>query len=439
MQILQQQTEAEIRQFARFAEQRIVAEQAEAVRAAQEHAEQLAMAGLGEPPVGVMVTFARLPREALTDLVGFLQDGSPLRDLLDELGPEASASIRKALIAGVATGQNPRVIAQQMKQALGGNLVRALTIARTEVLRAYRESSRRTYQANSDVIKGWIWHSALGTRTCPACWAMHGTFHRLDERLDDHVNGRCSAIPVTKTWKELGFKDVPETQVQVGKGTDLFEKLSDADKEKILGKAGFQAYKVGAVKLEDFVGRKVSREWGTMRYTRSLRDILGEREAKKWKGLVLADKQAPKSVNAVASSCHLRMQQVSAMSGEEIDKLLARIRQSRTIPKLSYHFEQHGPEFGARDEQEYLRKMQEHLSRGDLRIFTYLRGRRQVPFWELIDLETGATVLYNESQQRVWSFYRMALPEYRLRRYQLEWLEAVRTARGWEFKESWDL
>jgi hypothetical protein len=27
------------------------------------------------------------------------------------------------------------------------------------------------------------------------CWAMHGTVHTLDERLDDHPNGRCTAIP----------------------------------------------------------------------------------------------------------------------------------------------------------------------------------------------------------------------------------------------------
>jgi len=211
-----------------------------------------------------------------------VQDGSPLRDLLDELGPEASASIRKALIAGVATGQNPRVIARQVRQALGGNLVRALTIARTEVLRAYRESSRRTYQANSDVIKGRIWHSALGTRTCPACWAMHGTFHRLDERLDDHPRGRCAMVPVTKTWEELGFKGIPEAPPQIEKWTDLFDRFPNADKERILGKAGFQVYKAGVVKLEDFVGRRVSREWGTMRYTRSLRDILGPKEARKW-------------------------------------------------------------------------------------------------------------------------------------------------------------
>ena len=65
---------------------------------------ELALAGLGVPPPGVTVTWARLPREAVTDLVGFLQDGSPLRDLLDELGSEASRAVRDALVAGVATG-----------------------------------------------------------------------------------------------------------------------------------------------------------------------------------------------------------------------------------------------------------------------------------------------------------------------------------------------
>ncbi|MBX6770872.1 MAG: hypothetical protein IRY83_04050 [Chloroflexi bacterium] len=169
LQTLQRQVEAEINQFARYAEPVIVAGQAQAVELGQQHAEQLMLAGLGEPPPGVTITFARLPSEALRDLIGFLQDGSPLRDLLDELGPEASRQVRQALIAGVATGQHPTQIARQVRQALGGNLVRALTIARTEVLRAYRESSRRVYEANRDVVEGWVWHSAANARTCAFC------------------------------------------------------------------------------------------------------------------------------------------------------------------------------------------------------------------------------------------------------------------------------
>jgi hypothetical protein len=104
---------------------------------------------------------------------------------------------------------------------------------------------------------------------------MHGTEHSLDERLDDHPNGRCTAIPKTKTWAELGFEGVPETQVQVERGIDLFEKLPDVDKERILGsRAAFEAYRAGAVTLSDFVGRRRSREWGTMRYARSLKETL---------------------------------------------------------------------------------------------------------------------------------------------------------------------
>lgn len=222
-------------------------------------------------------------------------------------------------------------------------------------------------------------------------------------------------------------------------GEGPFRGRKAAERRGDLGPAVFATHQAGEPGLEDVVRLRRDPKWRPVGYERSLKDILGEREARKWRGLSLADNRAPKPLSAAASDRYLRMRQVSAMSSQDIDSLLTQIRQSRTIPKLSYHFEQHGAEFGARDEQEYLQRMQEHLSREGLRIFTYLRGRQQMPFWELIDLENGATVLYNESRRSVWSFYRMALPEYRLRRYQQEWLEAVRTPRGWEFKESWDL
>ncbi len=130
-------------------------------------------------------------------------------------------------------------------------------------------------------------------------------------------------VLVTKTWKELGFKSVPETQVQVKKGTDLFEKLSDAEKEKILGKAAFQAYKNGAVKLEDFVGRKVDKRWGPMRHARSLRDIIGADEANKWMREAMAGsrrkqpggQQPPGPVSAA------QLQQIAQRVGAELARI----------------------------------------------------------------------------------------------------------------------
>ncbi len=279
LELLQQQTEAEIRRFARYAEGNILAQQREAVEAAQEHAQQLALAGLGEPPPGVIVAWTRLPREAVSDLVGFLSDGSPLSELLDELGPEASASIRRELVAGVATGQGPRVIARRIRRALGENLVRALRISRTEVLRSYREASRRSYRANRDIVTGWVWHSARDERTCLACVMMHGTTHTLDERLDDHPGGRCSMVPITKSWRELGYEGVPETRAEISSGREWFERQPDDVQRRMLGPAKHAAWKDGKFALEDLVGRRRSTRWGTTRYERSLQALVGHEEA----------------------------------------------------------------------------------------------------------------------------------------------------------------
>ena len=127
------------------------------------------------------------PTEGLRELVGFSADGRPLGELLAELGPAAGEAVRSGLVRGMALGRHPTVIARGIRTALGGDAARAVTIARTEILRAYRESSRAFYRANSDVVTGWLWHATLDAgRTCPVCWAMHGTFHALDEVMATH-------------------------------------------------------------------------------------------------------------------------------------------------------------------------------------------------------------------------------------------------------------
>ena len=188
---MQRQVEAELARFAQFADTTITAQQQQAVDAAQQHAEQLARVSLGEPPPGVSIRWDRVPTGALTDLVGFTQDGSPLRNLLDTLGPDVSAGMRGALITGLGTGQNPRAIAALVRKEYGVGLNRALTISRTEILRAYRESTSRSFVQNRSVLRGWIRWSALGTRTCAVCYALHGSHHKVTETLQDHPNGRC--------------------------------------------------------------------------------------------------------------------------------------------------------------------------------------------------------------------------------------------------------
>lgn len=279
---LQAEIERELRRFATRATTRIEREQRRLVTQAEADARALTRLGMGKPPVGLKVTWTRLPTDAIEQMVGTLQDGSPLRDLLDALGPAASESIRRELVVGLALGHNPLDVARRCRDALNGNRVRAETIARTEMLRAYREATRESYLANKDKVKGWIWYAALDLRTCVACWAMHGTKHTLEEHLDDHPRGRCTMVPDTKSWAELGFQGMPERR-EPESGESLFAKLPWERQQAVLGPAAYRAYKAGAVKLSDFVGQKSDPRWGTMRYTRSLSDILGPEEARKWR------------------------------------------------------------------------------------------------------------------------------------------------------------
>src|SRR5690606_29603745 len=126
----------------------------------------------------------------------------------------AIEAMKRELVRGVVTGDNPRTAAAAMVKRVegqfNGGLSRALGLARTEIIDAHRHAAQVAQEAHADVLNGWRWHCDLSVRTCPACLAMHGTMHPLSEPgPHDHVNGRCARVPVTKSWAELGF-DIEE-------------------------------------------------------------------------------------------------------------------------------------------------------------------------------------------------------------------------------------
>lgn len=244
--LIQRQVEAELRRFAATADAAIRAEQAAAVRAA------VANAGTIVRPL--LPSFALLNTGAVEALAGTLGDGSPLRALLDTLAPQGAQLAGDALITGVVTGQNPRVIARQVRDALGIGLARALTISRTETMRAYREATLATYRANRDVIEGWVWVASLSRRTCPVCIAMHGKVFPLDTPFASHPNCRCVPAP-----KIVGH---PSGFIA---GPAWFGGLPRPWQEDILGPAKFALYALGRLALDELVGERATR-YGPTRY-----------------------------------------------------------------------------------------------------------------------------------------------------------------------------
>lgn len=178
----------------------------------------------------------------------------------------AEQALRRELVRGVAVGANPRVTARRIVDRAGegfaGGLSRALTVARTETLDAYRAAAALGQAQHADVLAGWMWLAELSSRTCPACLGQHGSVHPLSAAGPlGHQNCRCSRMPVTKPWSELGFPDLVEPPSLVPDADAFFAGLTPAEQQGILGKQGYQAWLAGKWPREKWAVRKSADEW----------------------------------------------------------------------------------------------------------------------------------------------------------------------------------
>lgn len=181
------------------------------------------------------------------------------------LSREAQQAVRRELIRGVASGSNPRVTARRIVNRVegrfNGGLTRALNIARTETLDAHRAAAALGQGQHADVLGGWIWLSALDTRTCPSCWSQHGIRHPASEPGPfDHQQGRCARMPVTKSWAELGF-DIEEPPSLLPDAGQRFTGLPEADQRSILGPGRYQAWVEGRFPMSDWSVRRTTPGW----------------------------------------------------------------------------------------------------------------------------------------------------------------------------------
>lgn len=246
------------------------------VERAPRDAEDRVLTAIGKGPetaeARLRQSFRALPGRQLETFAGFAGDGKPLGDLLAELGPEQFQAAKDSLAYGVASGQSPRVIASDLTAKTDIAKTRALTIARTEMLRPYREVTHERFKASA-VVKGWTWLALLDARTCPACAAMNGTEHTDDETLESHPNCRCTAAPRTLSWADLGIKGVPDTRPPVLTPTQRFAALPEADQLAILGRRRLDAYNAGEITLEDMVRETHSPRWGGGRRAATLTEL----------------------------------------------------------------------------------------------------------------------------------------------------------------------
>ena len=215
------------------------------------------------PQQGVSVDWARLDANALDAIVR--RTTGQVESSLRRLPAEQAAVMRQTLIRGIAVGDNPRTAARIMLQRLGGAFdggrVRAENIARTEMLDAGRAAAHVARLANADVLRGWMWMATKSPRTCPACLAMDGQVFDLDTPgPEGHPSCRCTAAPLSRSWRDLGF-DIDEPADVYQTGRDWFDEQPEKVQVSIMGPERLRRLRDGSLSWDDIPLKKSNPGW----------------------------------------------------------------------------------------------------------------------------------------------------------------------------------
>ena len=250
------QAKAEVQRYNRWAADLITRQQERAAQQGIESAVATIRASYMQAgQVGAY--FDLLPVKAVDAMIGYAGDGTPLNKLLMRDYPESVADLTQALIDAIAAGRNPRETARLMLDKMSGNLNRALTTARTEQIRAYRQASRQQ-MIESGVVSGYIRRAALNDRTCMACIALDGTEYDTDELMEVHPSDRCFMQPKIK-----GLKPVETTT-----GSAWFKDLDPDTQKQMMGQSVFEAWQSGKFDLRELASTYTDPIWGpTVRVT----------------------------------------------------------------------------------------------------------------------------------------------------------------------------
>lgn len=199
--------------------------------------------------------------------------GKLLGDWLSELEASRARRVRDAVRLGMVEGETVSQIVQRIRGtkalqyrdgAMQISRRGAEAMVRTAVAHTTSAAREELYQANANLIANEQWVATLDTRTCPTCGGLDGQKFELGKgpRAPIHIGCRCLRVPVTKSWRELGFDidelppgtrasmngQVPATETF---GSWLKKQPMDAQ-EEVLGVDKAALFRTGDLPIEKF-------------------------------------------------------------------------------------------------------------------------------------------------------------------------------------------
>lgn len=231
------------------------------------------------PPEAPGAWLGRIDDDALDNIVA--RTTQQIASASAPIGADAEAAMRRQLVRGITVGSNPRAVARRIMRdtegAFNGGLTRASRIARTEMLDAHRYADQQTTQQNRSMVQARVWTSTLDSRTCGSCLAQHGTEWPVEAfGPEDHQQGRCIFVDKTKSWSELGFTGIEDTDMDLqGERNDWWGNLTNDSQDTVLGKTRADMLRNGDIDWPDLSKRIDNNQWRTSYVMTPVRDLTG--------------------------------------------------------------------------------------------------------------------------------------------------------------------
>jgi hypothetical protein len=214
-----------------------------------------------------LASWNRVSAEAMRAVVELVENPAWAAQL-GGVGDLTRRQIDQMVVRGFVSGTNPLRVARDLRKLAQELPIGTLnTSLRTLYLQSYRRASAAVFDANRGLIRRTVRLASLDSRVCPVCAALHGTEIPIGEPVEAHYQCRCVAVA-----------ELYASPMQLGPtGEEWFEGLPLATQREMLGDKAYNAYQGGRLTLMDLVGRRADDLYGTLLYTRSVREVLGGR------------------------------------------------------------------------------------------------------------------------------------------------------------------
>jgi SPP1 gp7 family putative phage head morphogenesis protein len=222
------------------------------------------------PQVEVVKPSAALIRSAVTSQPF---QGRHLRQWVADWEVGRRKAVEQAIRIGIVQGET---VPQMVRRIVGTGRLNftdgvvemsrrsAETLVRTAVTHVSARAREATFRANEDFIAGVVWVATLDARTCIECGVLDGQEFEADKgpRPPDHPACRCTVVPRTKSWRQLGIKaDELDAGTRASMDGQVSQKIDFAAwlegqpaavQQEVLGATRFKLWQDGGLKIDRF-------------------------------------------------------------------------------------------------------------------------------------------------------------------------------------------